>query len=350
MTATFYPLTKCADQFWEDWEQFNATHTHHHPLLQRRMIRLFIKCFPAHIDVLSLTQEGSPTALLLLRKASATLPLVRKGYLPAQSQIALAQVRPDVANLKDKLFEALPLLTQRLDLQFVDTAYQTPLAQAEGVERTIQAVDMEIGLDGDFQSYWQQRPKSLRKNITRYNHRITRDLGHLDLRITRDPTTIPSAVDRYGILESGGWKGVRGTAIHPDNQQGLFYRALLHEYATTDEAAVFELYHEDRLVASRLTVRNATTLVILKTAFDEDYKPYATGRILLYRMLEHLFSEKELGSVAFYTNATSEQLQWATESRPAYNVSFYRHPALARARGWVHRVRNRQDDYRGTSV
>lgn len=335
MTVRLSPLAEVSSRFWEDWDTLNTDYGNRHPLLQARMVRLLTEHFPSGLDVLSIMQDGSPAALMLVKKPAKKLTkaprLIRAGYLPAQSQIALAQVHPDCVNLSQKLFQALPLTSQRFDLLFVDSLHQSRLAEAEGAERSTRALDMAISLNGDFEDYWNTRPKTLKKNISRYKNRVKREIGDLRFEVVRDPETVLTAVDRYGILESEGWKGANGTALHPDNKQGRFYRALLHEYATTDEAIVFELYHQDRLVASRLTVHNARMLVILKTTFSEDYKRHAVGRLLLYKVIEHLFAEGNMEQIAFYTNATPEQLEWATESRPTYNISFYRYPCLARA-------------------
>lgn len=339
MTARLMSLTTVPAHFWDDWSTLNTDCHDAHPLLQTRMVRLLIEHFPADLEVLSIVQDGAPAALLLVKNSAKRSSLSRVGYLPAQSQIALAQLHPDCLNLRQKLLQVLPRTTQRFDLLYVDSVHQARIAAADGAERSTRALDMTINLDGDFESYWETRPKTLRKNISRYRNRVKREIGSFRFNVIREPQIILSAVDRYGFLESKGWKGASGTAVHPNNRQGRFYRALLHEYATTDEAMVFELYHQDRLVASRLTIHNGKMLVILKTTFDEDYKCYAAGRMLLYEVIKHLFAEKKLEHIAFYTSATSEQLQWATDSRPIYNISFYRHPALARVNSLLRNIK-----------
>lgn len=334
------PLPEVGICFWDAWDRLNTDCGNRHPLLQARLVKLLIEHFPADLEALSITENGSPAVLMLIKKPARDLELVRVGYLPAQSQIALVQTHSACSNLSQRLFQALPLSSQRFDLSFVDSHYQMELTQAKGVKRSTKALDMAIALNGDFKSYWNTRPRPLKKNIARYKNRARRELGDFRFEVIRAPEAIRNAVDRYGTLESEGWKGASGTALHPHNQQGQFYRALLHEYAATNEAIVFELYHQDRLVASRLTIHNSKMLVILKTTFDENYKRYAAGRILLYRVIEHLFAEKELEQIAFYTNATPEQLEWATASRPVYNISFYRYPFLASASELLRRFRS----------
>lgn len=339
MTARLLPLASQPDDFWKSWDSLNAEHNLCHPLLQARMVKLLVQHFPSEIQVLTVTQHDHPAALILVNKPAKGRPLTRRGYLPAQSQIALAQLASDCVDLRRELFRALPPTIQRFDLLFVDSLYQARIIQEPGIELTPKGLDMSVSLEGSFQDYWHNRPKRLKKNVSRYLHRVESELGLLRFEVITAPSSIEAAVDRYGILESEGWKGANGTALHPDNRQGKFYRALLHEYASTGEAMVFEFYHEDRLIASRLTIHNNKMLVFLKTTFKEDYKRYAIGRLLLYRVIEHLFSEGSIAHIAFYTNATPEQLEWATESRPTYDVSLYRYPGIVRLQQWASRIR-----------
>lgn len=341
MRTRLSPLIEADTRFWEDWDRLNTDYGDRHPLLQARMVKLLIEHFPTDLEALSITENDTPVVLLLAKKPARGLQLARVGYLPAQSQIALVQMHPDYINFGEQLFRALPLTSQRFDLLFVDSRHQPQIAQVEGAERSIKTQDMAISLHGDFANYWNTRPRTLKKNLSRYKNRVKRELDGFRFEAVSDPAAVRNAVDRYGLLESEGWKGTSGTALHPNNKQGQFYRALLHEYAATDEAIVFELYHQDRLVASRLTIHNSKMLVILKTTFSEDYKRYAAGRILLYKVIKYLFVEKNMEQIAFYTNATPEQLEWATESWPTYNISFYRYPSLAGVSGLLRHLRRR---------
>ena len=67
---------------------------------------------------------------------------------------------------------------------------------------------------------------------------------------------MPGAVDRYGALESRGWKGAQGTAVRHDNEQGRFYDAVMSNFARDGCAHVYELYLGEQLAASRLLVSN----------------------------------------------------------------------------------------------
>ena len=65
-------------------------------------------------------------------------------------------------------------------------------------------------------------------------------------------------------------------------------------------------------------------LVILKTTYDERLSKYAPGRVLLKRLLEQHSSACPTGNVEFYTNATRDQLSWATDSRAIRHIRLFR--------------------------
>jgi hypothetical protein len=61
-------------------------------------------------------------------------------------------------------------------------------------------------------------------------------------------------------------------------------------------------------------------MVLLKTVHREAFARHSPGRLLDYIMFRHLFSESRLKRVEYYTNASPEDMRWATFSRPIVHV------------------------------
>ena len=215
----------------------------------------------------------------------------------------------------------------RIDLFSIDPKYQAGVAQLSDLEITVNSTDIIINCEGNFGDYWSKRPKNLRKNISRYTNRVTKELGGYRLRIVSDAQAISDAVDRYGYLESQGWKGECGTALHPENVQGRFYSEVMENFARSGNAFVFELWAGDQMVASRLLIGNDNLLVVLKTTYSEALKQYSFGWLLLYETVKHIFDNRVAQHLDLYTDASKEQLDWSTESREFYNGSLYRRRA-----------------------
>ena len=239
----------------------------------------------------------------------------------------------------------MPGLTLALELSCQDpihTPFSLPPNNNMPLVVTDHARTISVRIEGTFEDYWEARSKNLRKNLKRYFHRVHNAGMTPRLVYLTEAAAMPEAVDRYGELESRGWKGQSGTAIHGGNLQGRFYRAVLGGFAASGRAAVYELYFDDILVASRLCIVSQEMLVILKKAYHEDYAPYAPGSLLLHALLQREFELRRVATIEFYTNTNvnTDQLSWSTHQRYIHHVLLFKNRAVQKAFEWVHRARN----------
>lgn len=320
-----YSLQDYPESLWFDWDRLNQKYNNGHPMLDSRFVKALLHHFLPNrpIKVLAGYAKSEVIALLFIEEKSIG---IARAYLPSQSQIALSLV-PNNINPESLNFQnCLPFCIGRVDCFAIDPQYQSLLALASGANLKERSTNIIVDLKGSFEDYWDARSSNLKKNITRYRNRISKEQGSYSFKVNTKPDEIEHAVAQYGFIESRGWKGLKGTAIHPGNSQGNFYKETLNCFAQTKQTFVFELYFGETLVASRLCIYNPELLIILKTTYDEDYKKYATGRILLFEMIKYLFDSKPSKVIDFYTNATKEQLGWSTQKRTIYDLSIYRSP------------------------
>ncbi|MCM8638727.1 GNAT family N-acetyltransferase, partial [Accumulibacter sp.] len=147
-----------------------------------------------------------------------------------------------------------------------------------------------------------------------------------------------TVIERYGALESTGWwEADRGTAIHPDNAQGKFYRRLLECAATRGEAVVFEYLFDDRVVASNLCLRRDEVLVILKTTYDESIQSYSPAFLLSQDTIELLCHEGRVQRIEYYGRMMEWHSRWTETSRVLYHLTIYRWPLLLQLAAWRRR-------------
>lgn len=319
------------------WDLLNRALYSAHPLFDSRFMSALLRYFGAGDEMLLVHATASLIDGMLI------LAPHRRGvyrtFVPAQAQITpVLATSPTVLR---NLFTALRPTVVAVDLMCQDLRY-IPDGGAEWPKRTMRlrhAMTMSIDLQGDFGHYWGSRPKNLRKNIHRYEHRLERADRSVRLVVTENPGEMPAAVRRYGELECRGWKGRAGTAVDPDGAQGRFYVDVLTSFAATGAASVYEYYIGDRLAASRLVIGNDEMAVILKTTYDEELREFAPGRLLLYRVLEREFEQHRRRRVEFYTNATRDQLEWATDTREIAHVTLYRNDLVRVAHGVARRVK-----------
>lgn len=318
-----------------DWDALNAARFQDHPLLASRFVELLLTHFPAK-GLLLCKQHGegqdAPLAMCLLRAVS---PGLWASYMPAQAQISPSMLGSGT-NLQS-LARSLPGFAGQLDLLCLDPLFcdlrlaEDPLRKI-GAHATTMAVDLGIGYD----TWWQQRPKKLRDNLGRYGRRVQDDGLAMRITVVSEPSQMRDAVARYGQLESRGWKGQSGTAVDQDSGQLAFYSELMTVMATQDGARVHELWLGDDLVASRLTMTAGRMVVALKTTYDEAFKRYAPGRLLMHEVVRDAFRLWPGRQFEFYTNASADQLAWATSQRPIVHATAFR-SAWARRLADLHR-------------
>lgn len=341
MTWIVYKIDEYPGKLWADWDLMNSQHHNSNPLLNSDFIAPLHQITNEALLVgVATSDQNEITAMLLLKKNHVGIWQVFK---PSQAPIALVVVNNSIDFDAAGLVSKLPGFAFKLDFYCLDPVeHGSVIAAAKGAQLSNHSVNIRITTNGTFDDYWNQRPKKLRSNIKRYTNRCTEECGECSFQIIETPEDILSATDRYGILESQGWKGKAKTALHPSNYQGQFYRRYLHAQACSGNALVMEMYIKDKLVASRLCVQKNGLLITLKTTFEESFKRYALGRLLLKRLIEWCFEQPKINQIDFYTNASPEQLEWSTEQRNMLNASVYIFSGLASAVSLLARIKQKK--------
>lgn len=311
------------DEHAEEIDSLSADLHPRHPFLTSHFIAPLIRHFaePGTMLCLARGDAGRLVAMAILVRRQLG---VWTTFLPGQAQMA-PLLMPAGIDLDD-LLSNLPGFSMALEILSQDSAFSLLLAghQSAAVEKTLHETTMNISLEGTYSGYWDARPKKLRANIGRYFRRLEKDQRNYRFVTITEDADLVAALERYGLLESSGWKGRAQSAIHPDNKQGAFYREVLHNFSQLASARIYELYVDDELAASRIAVAGGSMLVMLKTTYCESLRRYSPGRLLLNLALQHEFSVRNCDVIEFYTDVTRDQLEWATSTREIFHLMHYR--------------------------
>ncbi|MEO8188531.1 MAG: GNAT family N-acetyltransferase [Burkholderiaceae bacterium] len=185
-----------------------------------------------------------------------------------------------------------------------------------------------VDIESDFEKYWNQRGKNLRQNMRKQRNKLLADGIDARMSILTKPADIGAAVQRYGVLESSGWKASQGTSIHPDNAQGKFYHELLEQAAGRGEAVIYEYLFADRTVAMSLCLRRNRTLVMLKTTYDESIKVFSPAFLLSQDLLQHLFKEGQIDRLEYFGRVMEWHTRWTSNKRSLFHFTLYRWPLV----------------------
>lgn len=306
-----------------DWDALNAR-SGDVPVLASPMVTAALEHLASGRERLLVGRRaGTVVAMAVMAPDS---PLGWSTFQPSQMPLGALVVAPDedlaqlgASLLNSSLAPALVVSFTQVDPQFVARAADSPTVRHDDYVRTAW-----VEVAGDFETYWAQRGKNLRQNLRKQRNRLAADSRAVAMRVWREPQQMAAALERYGALESRGWKAAGGTAIHADNAQGRFYRALFEAAAARGEALVCEYVLDDRTVAMNLCIHRAGTLVILKTTYDESVKPMSPAFLLQEELLQSVFESGSFRRVEYYGRMMEWHTRWTESSRVLFHVTVFR--------------------------
>jgi hypothetical protein len=87
-----------------------------------------------------------------------------------------------------------------------------------------------------------------------------------------------------------------------------------------------------KTVASDLCLQRDGTLVILKTAYDENVQGLSLGLLLHQEIFQSVFEEGKIRVIEFYGRLRDWHTKWTNEIRTMYHINFYRSAWARKAR------------------
>lgn len=210
--------------------------------------------------------------------------------------------------------------------------------------RTSDATDSEtsdyidsawLDISGSFDDYWAARGKNLRQNMRKQRNKLESEGIVTQMRSLVAASDMASCIERYGALESSGWKADQGTAIHPDNAQGRFYRELFEQAAERGEAVVYEYLFGDRTVAMNLCLLRRGLLIVLKTTYDETIpSTYSPAFLLRQDELMTFFGEGKIRRLEYYGRLMEWHTKLTDDKRTLYHLTVYRFSWIKKLAQW----------------
>jgi CelD/BcsL family acetyltransferase involved in cellulose biosynthesis len=314
------------------WQQLN-TGSRATPLLDAAFVQPLLAEFGDGKELLArYERDGLVQAMAVLRRSRAG---AWETFQPSQAPIGLWLQSPDLeaGALADELLRQLPGFGLVLAVTQCDPM-RAPRPLDGGALRTLDYIDTaRISISGSFDDYWNARGKNLRTNLKKQRAKLLKEGIAPRMEVSRAPDEVAVAVADYGRLESAGWKAGGGTAIHPDNDQGRFYRAMLQNFCRMGKGRILRYWFGERLVAMNLCIEGNGQLIILKTTYDETIgSQFSPAMLLCEDTCKELFGQQRFERLEFYGRVKEWHTRWTDEVRTMYHVNHYRWAALAQLR------------------
>ena len=317
----------------DEWDRINQQHANH-ILLDSRFIDPLLRYFGSEKILLAVYENAQAPGMTLIEPAR---PGFWQTFQPGQAPlgaIVLAGGGDAAAQSMGDLLRALPgfALGFSVTQQDPDFTCFGNLNGTPAVETLDYIQTPRLTINGKYEDYWKQRSKNLTHNLSRQRRRLKEQGGLLELATDRNAEAVPDALHEYGLLESTGWKGEEGSAVAADNVQGRFYREMLENFCNRGEAVIYRLRLNGKTVASDLCLERDGTLVILKTAYDENVQGLSLGLLLHQEIFQSVFEEGKIRVIEFYGRLRDWHTKWTNEIRTMYHINFYRSAWVPKAR------------------
>ena len=325
-------------EFAAHWDAFNAR-VGDLPFLRSQFLRPLLEEFGSGGELLAVCGGVvDPAAMTIVaRRGLGTW----QTFQPSQLPLGAWLTRPDIEfeRLADRLARRLPGVVLAVGATQLDPLF-APRPGDGGRIRTLDYVATAwVDVRGSFEDYWAARGKNLRQNMRRQRAKLQTERVATALEVLRSPDDVPQAIADYGELESGGWKAEGGTAIHPSNAQGRFYRAMLESFCRSGAGCIYRYRCGGKVIAMDLCVEGPGTLVILKTAYDESQKTLSPASLMHEEAFARIFRDGKIKRIEFYGKLMEWHTRWTENTRTLYHANYYRWPMLWMAKERFDRLR-----------
>lgn len=319
MNWKFYPVEDFTLHC-DSWDKLNnqgaAT-----PLLSSNFISPILNYFSNSQDKLAIYKDDQKTlAMTILSKKKLG---VWETLQPSQSPLGLWIQSPflSTSSALTDLRKALPFPTLLLGVTQQDPDILPRPEKDKGISTLDYIQTARVTINKSFDDYWSQRGKNLRQNLKRQRNRLEREGVNTRLVAITEHDQIKLAIEKYGELESAGWKNAGGTAIHINNEQGKFYLDMLTNFCCTQDTLIYQYYYDSRLVATDLCIKAPKSLIILKTTYDESITTSSPAMLMRQEAFEHIFNNHLAEKIEFYGKVMDWHTKWSDEIRTMYHIN-----------------------------
>jgi hypothetical protein len=332
MTWSFQPALDVFPQFRDRWDALNLAQNNH-VLLDSGFVAALLRHFGSSDIVLGIKEDATnPAIALIMRKGLGAW----ETFQPFCAPLGLILYGAGESGRENliTLMRSLPGHALQLGVlqQDPDCCGISEVSGYDWIEKLDYIQTARISLEGTFEEYWARREGRLRKNNDRLRRRMAEKNLHLTFTVIRDPACVEDAIRELGRLESKGWKAKEGTAVSMDNAQGRFYRAVLEDFCARGEGVIYQLRIDSQVVATDICLERGETMILLKTAYDEDWSVYSPAFLLREDAVREIYSDDRVRNYEFYGPLMEYQLRWTQNVRTLYHLTCFRHQWVRSAR------------------
>ncbi|UCH84159.1 MAG: GNAT family N-acetyltransferase [Candidatus Latescibacterota bacterium] len=174
---------------------------------------------------------------------------------------------------------------------------------------------------GSFDDYLSSLRPNFARNLRRFDRKI-QTLSGFAIETLVGEAAHRGIFDEFLALEVSGWKGRGETAILNHPRQVAFYRDFKRRMRERGWLEWNVLRADGKIVAAHMAAKIDRVLYLWKIAYDEGYKAYAPGDVLMAHTLKTAFESVDTDEVNCLTNTQWNQ-NWNMTGRRDFNVTVW---------------------------
>ena len=172
-----------------------------------------------------------------------------------------------------------------------------------------------------FDDFYSKLSEKLRRNLKSIQLQLS-NLHGFEITIIKSEFSGHEDFKRFLDLELLGWKGQRGSAIASKKEFFDFFSGLTENLARGNFLELYFLTIEGKTIAAYMNVNFGKKCYLLKTTYDEDYKKYSPGQLILYFIFKDKITKGSFEEISFMSDY-EWQNRWNVEKDTYRDVSFY---------------------------
>jgi CelD/BcsL family acetyltransferase involved in cellulose biosynthesis len=215
-------------------------------------------------------------------------------------------------------------------------AYMTGLLQGYGYRYLSRPIALAPYLNtrGTWESYQRELGRKRRGELRRRLRRLS-ELGRLTLDVKDETSSLSDLLNEGFGIESSGWKGEYGTAVHSRRQTRWFYDHVARWAANRGWLRLSFLRLDGRAVAFDYSIEVGSVHYLLKTAYDPAYRALSPGVVLRMLMLQRAFELDEVDRYDFLGTVVGQANRWKLDWTQACEERLALMAVTSSVAGWL---------------
>jgi CelD/BcsL family acetyltransferase involved in cellulose biosynthesis len=299
------------EQLGPEWEDL-ASRVGAPPFLFPGWIKAWWDAFgSSRLEIVSVRRDGRLVGLVPVAHRRGALVSPTNWHTPEFGLLV-----EDEEAKRELAAELVALGSARLDLSFLTTETGLDACLEEGRRRKLSSIVRPIQrspyaeVDGSIDDYLQQVNRAQLSDVRRRRRRLE-ETGRLEFSFEDGGSRLRELLAETFRVEASGWKGRAGVAIASDPRTAKFYTEVAEWAAARGMLRLAFLRLDGAAIAAQFQLRQHRTLWGLKTGYDEAYRRFAPGLVLLHESFLHYFDEG-VRRYELLGGADAHKTAWAT--------------------------------------